>query len=269
MPTQIDARAIVNPEAKLGEDVSVGPFSIIESDVIVGDGTTIAANALIGNGARIGRLCKIHHGAVVSHEPQDLKYHGERSTCEIGEKTIVREYATLHRGTGEGGKTVIGSNCLLMGYVHVAHDCVIGNNVIMANAVMIAGHSVVEDYAIIGGITPVHQFVRIGRHSMIGGGLRVPKDVPPYVLAGQEPLIFQGLNAVGLRRRGFTPASIDALDKAYSLLYASKLNVSQAVTKIKEDATLFSVAEVKVVLDFIAASTRGIIAGPRRSRPKP
>jgi UDP-N-acetylglucosamine acyltransferase len=148
--------------------------------------------------------------------------------------------------------------------VHIAHDCVVGDKVIMSNAAMLAGHCVVEDQVIIGGITPVHQFVRIGRHSMIGGGLRVPKDVPPYILAGQEPLIFQGLNSVGLRRRGFSPAAIAALEKAYVLLYASRLNVSQAVAKIKEDPELAAVTEVQAVLEFIACSTRGIIAGPRR-----
>lgn len=264
MSAHIDPRAVVSPNVQFGDGVRIGPFTIIENDVIIGDGTTIAANALIGTGARIGKDCRIHHGAVVSHEPQDLKYRGEKSTCEIGDRTIVREYATLHRGTGEGGRTTIGSDCLLMGYVHIAHDCVVGNNVIFANAVMIAGHSLVEDYVIIGGITPVHQFVRIGQHSMIGGGLRVPKDVPPYILAGQEPLIFNGLNSIGLRRRGFTPEVITALDSAYTILYNSRLNVSQAVQRIREDERLAAVPEVQNVLTFIAGSTRGIIAGPRR-----
>jgi UDP-N-acetylglucosamine acyltransferase len=264
MPTQIDARAIVSPKTEFGENVSIGPFTIVEENVVIGAGTVIGANALIGRGTRLGRECRIHHGAVVGHEPQDLKYRGEPTTCEIGDRTVVREYATLHRGTGEGGRTVIGADCFLMGYVHIAHDCVVGDKVIMSNAAMLAGHCVVEDQVIIGGITPVHQFVRIGRHSMIGGGLRVPKDVPPYILAGQEPLIFQGLNSVGLRRRGFSPAAIAALEKAYVLLYASRLNVSQAVAKIKEDPELAAVTEVQAVLEFIACSTRGIIAGPRR-----
>lgn len=264
MSVHVDSRAIVSPSVQLGEGVRIGPFTIVEDDVIIGDGATIAANALIGTGARIGKQCRIHHGAVVSHEPQDLKYSGEKSTCEVGDRTVVREYATLHRGTGEGGKTAIGSDCLLMGYVHIAHDCVVGNKVILANAVMIAGHSVIEDHVIIGGITPVHQFVRIGQHSMIGGGLRVPKDVPPYILGGQEPLIFNGLNSVGLRRRGFSQETIAALDAAYTILYNSKLNVTQAVQRIKEDERLASVPEVQNVLTFIAGSTRGIIAGPRR-----
>jgi UDP-N-acetylglucosamine acyltransferase len=262
----IDPRAVVSNKAHVGLNVSVGPFTIIEEEAVVGDGTTIGANALIARGARIGRDCRIHHGAVVGHEPQDLKYAGEPTTCEIGDRTVVREYAALHRGTGGGGRTVIGADCFLMGYVHVAHDCIVGDHVILANAAMIAGHCVVEDYVIIGGITPVHQFVRIGQHAMIGGGLRVPKDVPPYVLAGQEPLIFQGLNSVGLRRRGFTSASIAGLEKAYAFVYGSKLNVTQAMTKIKEDPLLMAIPEVHHILEFIGNSKRGIIAGPRPMR---
>ncbi len=268
MSNQIDPRAIVSPKAELGSNVSIGPFTIVEDFAVIGDGTTIAANALIGTGARIGKDCKIHHGAIVGHEPQDLKYRGEKTTCELGDRTVVREYATLHRGTGDGGRTIIGSDGFIMGYVHIAHDCIIGNNVILANAAMIAGHCVVEDYVIIGGITPVHQFVHIGQHSMIGGGLRVPKDVPPYILAGQEPLIFQGLNSVGLRRRGFSPKAIEGLEKAFSLIYNSKLNVSQAVSRIKEDPVLVHIEEVQNVLAFIAGSTRGILAGPGRGRQK-
>lgn len=266
MNTTIDSRAQVSPKAQLGINVTIGPFTVVEDHAVIGDGSTVAANALIASGARIGKDCRIHHGAVVGHEPQDLKYAGEASTCEVGDRTVVREYATLHRGTGEGGRTVIGSDNLLMGYVHIAHDCVIGNHVILANAVMIAGHCVVEDYVIIGGIVPVHQFVRIGGHAMIGGGLRVPKDVPPYILAGQEPLIFQGLNSVGLRRRGFSPEVIAALEKAYTLIYDSKLNVSQALAKIKEDTSLMKIDQVQTVVSFVEASKRGILGGPRRIR---
>ena len=266
MTTTIDPRSDVSPKAHLGANVRIGPFTIVEEGAVVGEGTSVAANALIASGARIGKDCRIHHGAVVGHEPQDLKYADEPTTCEVGDRTVVREYATLHRGTGEGGRTVIGSDNLLMGYVHIAHDCIIGSRVILANAVMIAGHSVVEDYAIIGGIVPVHQFVRIGEHSMIGGGLRVPKDVPPYILAGQEPLIFQGLNSVGLRRRGFSPETIDGLEKAYKLIYRSGLNVTQALAKIKEDPSLMKIEQVHKVITFIEASQRGILGGPRRSR---
>jgi UDP-N-acetylglucosamine acyltransferase len=263
MSLRIDPRAVVSPHAQIDETVTVGPFTIIEEGSVVGPGTIIGSNALIGTGARIGRDCRIHHGAVVGHEPQDLKYAGEATTCEVGDRTVIREYATLHRGTGEGGRTIVGSDTLLMGYVHVAHDCIVGNNVILANAAMLAGHCEVGDHVVIGGVTPVHQFVHIGEHAMIGGGLRVPKDVPPFVLAGKEPLIFQGLNTVGLRRRGFRQETIDALEKAYSYLYRSNLNVTQAVERIRADGDIANNKQVQAILNFIAGSKRGIVGGPR------
>ena len=263
MATHIDSRADVSPKAELGDDVTVGPFAVVEAGAVIGDGTTVAANALIARGARIGKNCKIHHGAIVGHVPQDLKYKDEPTSCELGDRNVIREYATLHRGTVETMKTVIGNDNLLMGYVHIAHDCVLGSNIIMSNAAMLAGHVHVDDFAIIGGITPVHQFVHIGAHVMIGGGLRVPKDVPPYVRAAGEPLVFAGLNAIGLRRRGFSREAIDALDKAYTILYNSGLNVSQAVAKIKEETELLKVVEVRKVLEFIAQSKRGIITRHR------
>jgi UDP-N-acetylglucosamine acyltransferase len=200
---------------------------------------------------------------VIGHTPQDLKYAGEPTTCEIGDRTTVREYADLHRGTGEGGRTVIGRDCFLMAFTHIAHDCELGDHVIMANAAMLAGHIRIEDWVTIGGLTPVHQFVNIGQHAMIGGGLRVPKDVPPYILAGGEPLVFEGLNSIGLRRRGFSAQVIGALDLAYALLYRSGLNVSQAVARIREDAELSAVAEVRNVIEFISRSKRGILSGHR------
>ena len=263
MTTGIDPRAQVSPKAELGANVCIGPFAILEDFVQIGDGTVVDANALIGARTRIGRDCHIHHGAVVGHAPQDLKYANEPTSLEIGDRTVVREYAALHRGTGEQGRTIIGSDCFLMAFTHVAHDCVVGDHVIMANASMLAGHCEVEDWVIIGGLTPVHQFVRIGQHSMVGGGLRIPKDIPPYVLAGGQPTVFEGLNSIGLRRRGFAPAAIAALDKAYHLLYNSKLNVSQAVAKIKENGELMAVREVQNVVEFIGKCKRGIIGAPR------
>ncbi len=261
--TSIDPRAQVSSKAELGANVCIGPFAIVEDYVQIGDGTMVDGNALIGIRTRIGKDCRIHHGAVVGHMPQDLKYANEPTTLELGDRTIVREYAVLHRGTGEEGRTVIGSDGFFMAFSHVAHDCIVGDHVIMANAAMLAGHCVVEDWVIIGGISPVHQFVRIGQHAMIGGGLRVPKDVPPYVLAGHDPLACEGLNAIGLRRRGFSPAAIAALDKAYQKLYHAKLNVSQALAKIKEDGELMAVQEVRNVVAFIEKSKRGIIGAPR------
>ncbi len=261
--TNIDPRANVSPKAVLADNVTVGPFTTIEAGAVVGEGTTIAANALIGCGARIGKQCKIHHGAVVGHAPQDLKYADEPTTCEIGDRTEIREYAVLHRGTGEGGRTIIGSDNYLMALTHVAHDCVLGDHIIMSNAAMLAGHITVEDWVIIGGITPVHQFVRIGRHAMVGGGLRVPKDVPPFVLAGGAPLCFEGLNSIGLKRRGFSPEAIHALDEAYTLIYRAKLNVSQALARITSTEHLMRFKEVQQVVEFIAASQRGVIGAPR------
>ncbi len=263
MSTHINPRAVVSTKAELGNNVTIGPFTIVEAGAVIGDGTTIAANALIGCGARIGKENQIHHGAVVGHAPQDLKYQGEPTTCEIGDRNVIREYATLHRGTIETGKTLIGNDNLLMCNVHIAHDCILGSNIIMSNVVMLAGHVHVDDFAIIGGGTPVHQFAHIGAHVMIGGGLRVPKDVPPFVRAAGVPLVFAGLNSVGLRRRGFSREAIDTLDRAYMILYNSHLNVSQAVAKIKEDAALSGSLEVQRVLEFIARSTRGIITRQR------
>ena len=263
MNATIDPRAVVSPKARLGTNVSIGPFTIVEDGAEINDGTVIEANALIGRGARIGKDCHVHHGAVIGHVPQDLKYNDEPTTCEIGERTTVREYAVFHRGTGEGGRTVIGSDCFLMAFTHVAHDCRLGNHIIMANAVMMAGHCEVGDWVTLGGITPIHQFVRIGCHAMVGGGLRVPKDVPPYILAGGEPLVFEGLNSVGLRRRGFLPQTLAALERAYEAIYRSKLNVSQAIARIRDDASLMGHPEVATVVEFVTGSKRGIIPGPR------
>ncbi|HEV8537630.1 MAG TPA: acyl-ACP--UDP-N-acetylglucosamine O-acyltransferase [Bacteroidota bacterium] len=257
MSATIDSRAIVSPKAQLGENVVVGPFSIIEEDVFVGAGTHIASNVLIANGSRIGKECHIHHGAVLASTPQDLKFHGEVTTLEIGDHTTVREYATLNRGTHARGKTTVGNHCFIMAYAHVAHDCSVGNHVILANAVNMAGHVVIEDSVVVGGIVAIHQFTRIGRHAMIGGGFRATKDVPPYVLAGQEPLAFTGLNMVGLKRRNFPQDVMDLLEKVYQLIYNSDLNISQALERIKKEIAMTE--EVRHVIDFIEKSKRGII----------
>jgi len=263
MSVHIDARAFVGPKAKLGENVSVGPFAVVEDDAVIGDGTWIGPNAVIWSAARIGNNCKIFPAASVGGVPQDLKYKGEPTTLEVGDNTVVRECATLNRGTVESGKTIVGSDCLFMAYSHVAHDCRVGNHVIMANCCALGGHVKLGDWVIIGGLTPVHQFVHVGDHVMIGGGFRVPKDIPPYILAGQDPLMFEGLNAVGLKRRGFSQKTVELLEKAYDILYRSNLNVSQAVKKMKEEVEL--IPEVQKILEFIAQSERGIIPGRRRS----
>jgi UDP-N-acetylglucosamine acyltransferase len=257
MATTIHPSAVVNPKAQIGDNVKVGPFTVVESDVVIGDGCTIGSSALIAAGARIGRNCVIHHGAVVSNVPQDLKFAGEQTTLEIGDNTVVREFATLHKGTVETGKTVIGSDCLLMANVHIAHDCRVGNHCIFANLVALAGHVTVSDWVTIGGGTPVHQFVQIGAHSMIGGAFRVTKDIPPYVLAGREPMRYEGVNVIGLRRRGFTSEKITAIENAYWVLYSSGLMFSDAIRKIENDFPPSD--EISTILSFLKNSARGII----------
>lgn len=205
----IQPLAYIHPQAKIAETVVIEPFVTIYKDVVIGEGTWIGSNVTIMDGARIGKNCRIFPGAVVSAPPQDMKYKGEASTVTIGDNTIIRECVTLNRGTAlDKNTTTIGSNCLLMAYVHIAHDCVIGNNVIIANSVQLAGHIEVQDYAFIGGASAVHQFVSIGAHSIISGGSLVRKDVPPYTKAGREPLSYVGINSVGLRRRGFSSEQI-------------------------------------------------------------
>lgn len=253
----IHPTAIVDPKAELGKEVSVGPHAIINQGVRIGDNVQIGSNVLIDSGAIIGRNCRIHHGAVLSTPPQDLKFGGEKTFLEIGENTVIREYATINRGTKHRGKVTVGSDCFIMIYAHIAHDCIIGNNVILANSVNIAGHVEVEDYAIIGGVVPVHQFTRIGAHSIIGGGFRVPKDVPPYILAGGYPLRYMGLNIIGLKRRGFPANTILTLKKACRILFQSQYNTTQAIEKIKSE--IEPLPEIKHLLEFIEKSERGII----------
>ena len=260
MSSKIDKLAVVHPNASIGDNVSVGPFTVIEEDVIIGTDTVIGPHALISSGARIGSQCTIHHGAAVGGPPQDLKYQNEKTELIIGDRTVVREFATLHRGTIAHGKTEIGSDTFIMAYAHVAHDSQIGSHVILANSVNMGGHVEIADWAIVGGLTAIHQFVKIGCHAMVGGNTGVGKDVPPYVMAANEPFRFEGLNKVGLRRRGFQRDALDALDAAYTILFLSNLNVSQAVERIKAEVP--QVAEVRTVLDFISKSTRGIIPGP-------
>jgi len=253
----IHSTAIVDPKAELAEDVSIGPYSIVHGDVKIDAKTEIGPHVLIDSGTIIGRNCKIHKGAILGTPPQDLKFGGEKTYLRIGDNTIIREYATLNRGTEWRGETVIGKNCFIMIYAHVAHDCLIGDHVILANSVNLAGHIEIGDYVIIGGIVPVHQFVKIGSHSIIGGGFRVQKDVCPFMMVAGYPLKTVGLNLVGLKRRGFSEKSIDILRQVYKIVFRSKLNTSQAVEKIKNEIEL--IPEVKEILNFIQKSDRGII----------
>ncbi len=254
---KIHPTALIDPKAELHEGVEVGPFAIIEADVQIGAGCKIGSHALLANGTRLGKDVQIFHGAVIGNVPQDLKFKGEPSTAEVGDRTIIREFVTLHRGTEATGKTVIGADCFLMAYCHVAHDCVVENKVILANVVNLAGHVHVEVNASVGGVVPVHQFVRIGRHAFVAGGTRVPKDVPPFILAANAPLRFAGLNAIGLRRRGFSAETMAALKHAYKLIYASNLNTSQGIARIREEMQI--IPEIQQIIDFIEHSQRGII----------
>jgi UDP-N-acetylglucosamine acyltransferase len=254
---QIHPTAIVDPRARIGDNVKIGPYSIIEAETVIDDGATIGPHCVISSYTELRKNVTLYAGVALGSPPQDLKFKGEKTRLVIGEGTTIREYAMLNRGTIEHGETVIGKNCFLMAYSHVAHDCVIGDNVILANAVNLAGHIEVGDYAIIGGVVPVHQFVKIGAHSMIGGGFRVQQDVCPYSLVAGYPLKVAGLNSVGLKRRGFSKETLSLLDKAFKFLFFSNLNTSQAVEKIKSE--LPPIPEIGVILHFIAGSRRGII----------
>jgi len=253
----IHSTAIVSPKAELHESVEIGPYSIIEDNVHIGEGSRVGSHALIAPGARIGKNVTISHGAVISTVPQDLKFEGEETVANIGDGTVIREYVTVNRGTNESGSSDIGKNCLLMAYAHVAHDCKIGNHVIMANSVNLGGHVHIDDYAIVGGVVPVHQFVRIGCHSMTGGGFRVPQDICPYALIGGYPAKVIGLNLVGLQRRGFSDETLRILRQAYKILFFSKLNTKQAVARINEE--MERIPELDKILKFIEESERGMI----------
>ena len=253
----IHPTAIVYGKAKLGDNITIDPYAVIEDDVEIGNDCEIGPHSVIYNGARIADRVIIKQGAAVSNVSQDLKYAGEEAYFYIGEDTVIREFVTLHKGTKKTGFSKVGKNCLLMACSHVGHDAVVGDNCVIANAVLIAGHTVIEDYVIIGGITGVHQFCKVGQHSIIGGVFRIVKDVPPYIMAGREPLKYAGLNSIGLRRRGFSNDDIMTLKKTYNLLYNSGLNVSQAKVKIKEELGEHKL--VQNVLQFLDSCTRGII----------
>ena len=253
----IHPTAIIHSGAKLAEDVKVGPFTIINDEVEIGAGCEIGSHALIDSGTIIGKNCKIHHGAVLGTLPQDLKFEGEKTLLTIGDGATIREYATLNRGTHWRGKTIVGKNCFIMIYAHVAHDCLLGDHVILANSANLAGHVEIGDWASIGGVVPVHQFVKIGAHSFIGGGFRVQMDVCPYALVGGYPLKTMGLNRIGLQRRGFSEKTIEILEKTFRILFKSNLNTTQAIEKIKTE--IEPIPEVRYILDFITNSERGII----------
>lgn len=257
--SSISPLAYVHPEAQLGKNVVIEPFAFVDKDVIIGVDTVIMPNATILSGAVIGKKCTIFPNATVSAVPQDLKFAGEETQAIVGDGTTVRESVTINRGTASRGATIVGNNCLLMAYSHVAHDCILKNNIILGNATQLAGEVEIDEFAIISGGTLVHQFSRIGAHTMIQGGSRVPKDIPPYTMVGREPLTYVGLNVVGLRRRGFSSEVINLIQDTYRLIYLSGLNTTQALDKIEQE--LPETEEIIQIVNFIRSSNRGIIRG--------
>lgn len=249
----------VHPRASIGKNVDIRPFVTIYEDVEIGDGCWIGPNVTIMNGARIGKNVKIYPGAVISAEPQDLKYSGEETFAVIGDNTTIRECVTVNKGTKAGGKTIVGSHCLLMAYAHIAHDCIIGNHCVISNNAALAGHIIIDDYAILGGVTAVHQFVKIGQHAFISGGSLVGKDVPPFVKAARIPLSYIGVNAIGLRRRGFDEERISKIHDMYRILFVVNHNTSKALNLIESG---FEPSEDRdLILNFIRSSERGIMKG--------
>lgn len=255
----IDEFARIHPDAKIGKDVTIGPFVSVAANVEIGDGTEIMPNAVIMDGARIGRGCKIFPGAVISAIPQDLKFAGEVTTAEIGDNTTIRECVTVNRGTVDRMKTVVGSNCLIMAYTHLGHDVQIGDHCILANAASVAGHVTISDYAILEGVVAVQQFVTIGAHSFVAGGSLVRKDVPPYVKAAREPLTFVGVNTVGLRRRGFSEETVRMIEDMYRIIYVQNTNITKALAIVED--TVPGIPERAEILDFIRKSTKGVMRG--------
>ena len=251
--------AYIHPAAKIASNVVIDPFVTIDKNVEIGEGTRIGSNVTILEGARIGKNCTIFPGAVISAIPQDLKFKGEETVAIIGDNTTLRECVTVNRGTASKGKTVVGSNCLIMAYCHIAHDCVIGNNVIMSNATQVAGEVVIDDYAVVGGGALIHQFCHVGSHVMLQGGALVNKDIPPYVKVGSNPISYAGTNSIGLRRRGFTNEKICEIQEIYRYLYLSGLNNSDAVERI--EAELPASKERDEIIMFVRNSQRGIIRG--------
>ncbi|MNL13335.1 Acyl-[acyl-carrier-protein]--UDP-N-acetylglucosamine O-acyltransferase [compost metagenome] len=255
----IQPLAYIHPEAKIARNVVVEPFATIHKDVVIGEGTWIGSNVTIMDGARIGKNCKIYPGAVISGEPQDLKFDGEITTAEIGDNTTIREFVTINRGTKDRFRTVIGKNCLIQAYSHIAHDCIIGDYCIFSNSSTLAGHITVGDYVVLAGMVAVHQFCTIGSHAFVTGGTLVRKDVPPFIKAAREPISYAGINSVGLRRRGFTEEQIAEIQNIYRVLFVQNRNLTKATAIIEAE---FQATEIRdEILGFIRNSNRGVIKG--------
>ena len=253
----IHPTAIVAPDARLGKDVTIGPFAIVGENCTIGDGCVVAAHAMLERNVTLGTNVKIGAGSVLGGDPQDLKFKGEPTVVEVGDNTVIREYATVNRGTAQSFKTTIGKNCLIMSYVHLAHDCHVGDGVILSNGVQLAGHVTIEDKVTMSGLSAVHQFARIGRYAFVGGMSRVSKDVPPFIKAVGNPIKLYGLNSVGLQRNGFSEEVMRELKRAYRLFFRSELNVSQALERAR--AELQPGPEVEALIRFVDESQRGVV----------
>ena len=249
----------VHPNAKIAKTVVIEPFTTIDKNVVIGEGTWIGSNVTILEGARIGKNCSVYPGAVISGVPQDLKFNGEITTVEIGDNTVIRECVTINRGTADRNKTVVGKNCLIMAYSHIAHDCLLGDYCIFSNNSTLAGHVTVGDHVTLAGMVAVHQFCKIGRHSFIAGGSLVRKDIPPYVKAAREPLSYIGVNTIGLRRRGFNDQQIINIEDIYRVIYVQNSNMTTALRVA--DLEIPVSEEKEVILEFISNSTKGIMRG--------
>jgi len=254
---KIDKTSIIHNTAEIATDVEIGPFCVVEKDVKIDSGTKIHPYVHILPHTTIGKNNTIYQGSTIGEVPQDLKFNNEKTQLIIGNNNIIRENCTINRGTSFLDKTEIGDDCLLMAYVHVAHDCIVKNKVILANGVQLGGHCEIGYHAIVGGMTPVHQFCKVGDHSFIGGGRVILQDVPPYILANGEPLKYSGINSVGLRRRNFDSGTRNLIKKAYKLIYLSNLNRTQAIKEI--NSTLKLTSEIQLILQFIETSDRGLI----------
>lgn len=259
----ISPLAFIHPNATIGKNVTIEPFAVIQGNAIIGDECIIRSNAVIDSNTTLGKGCQVFPGAVVGSIPQDLKFVGEETTVEVGDYTTIRECVTIHRGTKDKYKTVVGSHCLLMAYSHVAHDCILGNHVILGNAVQLAGHVTIDDYAILSGMAGAHQFTHIGAHTYIAGHTVVRKDVPPFIKAAREPLSYMGINLVGLQRRGFSKEMIDEISQIYHVLFIEKNTTSAALSLIN---TNFPASEMKdQIVGFINSSKTGIIRRPSKT----
>ena len=255
----IQPLAYIHPQAKIADNVVVEPFAVIYGDVEIGEGTWIGSNVVIMDGARIGKNCRIFPGSVISGVPQDLKFAGEHTTAEIGDNTVIRECVTINRGTKDKWKTVIGSDCLIQAYSHIAHDCHVGHHCIFSNSTTLAGHITIGDYVVLAGLVAIHQFVKVGSHAFITGGSLVRKDVPPYVKAAREPLSYVGINSVGLRRRGYSSDQINEIQEIYRVLFVRNNNVTKALDIIEAN---FQPTEIRdEIVDFIRNSNRGVMKG--------